>query len=452
MKKIIFLTITIFTLFLFGCSGVNQGGRQVQGPELPKVTKAEEAKFDIYIDGTASMSGYVNFPNETVYAESVKGIERVITGTWKKDSIKYIKFGDAFTPLDRNGFLKFNQPDFYNQADTSLQNVVNKFADDSVSILITDLFQTNQDIDSLLIAIKSKCFSKDKALAIIGMRSQFNGTIYDVGKNLDSFSYASGTGKESYRPFYFLVVGNEPDVRSFVLAYKKFNSSIQPRVCMLSKNLGVNNTLETDKIHTLTGKDNPMAEINTLLANNSGIKQYRLKDKPSRVNLFLLAHDVLSFPGDKMAINVEKVERWSTGAAASGGFFDKLMNKNKNTNGSFEVIKADKFFTGKIVSSGLSNEAENVGLELMVDPVAIKHSQGKYRVKFAIVPDKEEYLHNINVFKDWDFDDTNISGGNLEKYGNKTLRINRFVNLVGNMSYELLQPGFNDLYVYFEAV
>ena len=84
--------------------------------------------------------------------------------------------------------------------------------------------------------------------------------------------------------------------------------------------------------------------------------------------------------------------------------------------------------------------------------MAIKHSQGKYRVKFAIVPDKEEYLHNINVFKDWDFDDTNISGGNLEKYGNKTLRINRFVNLVGNMSYELLQPGFNDLYVYFEAV
>ena len=452
MKRLIFLFIFAFATVLLGCSSGNHASRQILGPELVKVTKSDEAKFDIYIDGTASMGGYVNFPNETIYAESVKGIERVITGTWKKDSIRYVKFGDVFTTLDRNGFLKFNQPDFYNQVDTSLQDVVAKFDDNNVSIIVTDLFQTNQDIDSLLMALKNKCFGQDRAMAIIGMRSQFNGTIYDVGKNLTKFSYASTEDKESYRPFYFIVVGNEGDVRSFVVSYKKLNNMVQPRICLLSKNLGVNNTLETDKIHTLTGKDNPMAEINTILAGSSDIKQYRLKDKTSRVNLFLLAHDVLNVTNEKMSIKVDKIEKWTTESTNSNGIMDKIMNKNKNSSGAFEEVKADKFLSGTVTSTGINNDIENVGLALSIDPAAIKHAQGKYRVQFSVIPDKDEYINNISVFKDWDFDDTTISTGDVSKYGNRTLRIDRFIKLVGNMAYELMQPGFNSLYIYFEAM
>ena len=137
------------------------------------------------------MYGYVNYPGGTIYADAVKDIDRTITENWKNDSIKYIKFGDNFQEMDRDAFLHMDNPDFYNQKDTSLQKVIDQSKENDLTIIVTDLFQTNQDLDSLVRSIKNKGMGKDKAVAVIGLKSQFNGKIFDVGKNMSSLDYAS---------------------------------------------------------------------------------------------------------------------------------------------------------------------------------------------------------------------------------------------------------------------
>lgn len=39
-------------------------------------------------------------------------------------------------------------------------------------------------------------------MALIGVKSQFNGNIYDIGKNGAAFKYTSKDEIASYRPFY----------------------------------------------------------------------------------------------------------------------------------------------------------------------------------------------------------------------------------------------------------
>ena len=110
------------TILLSGCSL----GDTVEAPPKISYAKSDAISADIYLDGTTSMYGYVNYPGGTIYADAVKDIDRTITENWKNDSIKYIKFGDNFQEMDRDAFLHMDNPDFYNQKDTSLQKVIDQ--------------------------------------------------------------------------------------------------------------------------------------------------------------------------------------------------------------------------------------------------------------------------------------------------------------------------------------
>ena len=46
--------------------------------------------------------------------------------------------------------MHMDNPDFYNQKDTSLQKVIDQSKENDLTIIVTDLFQTNQDLDSLV--------------------------------------------------------------------------------------------------------------------------------------------------------------------------------------------------------------------------------------------------------------------------------------------------------------
>lgn len=92
-----------------GGSGSSTKGA-VESPPAISYAKSDSIAVDIYLDGTTSMYGYVNYPGGTIYGDAVKDIERTITENWKNDSIKYIKFGDTFQEMDRNAFLQMNEP------------------------------------------------------------------------------------------------------------------------------------------------------------------------------------------------------------------------------------------------------------------------------------------------------------------------------------------------------
>lgn len=439
MKKIWVIGCIILICFMVVGCGKGNSKRGIKAPEIANYSKSDSIDVDVYIDGTASMGGYVNYPNNTIFVEGVKGIERTVTNNWKKETIQYVKFGDSFSQLDRESFLNFNKLEFYNQVDTRLEEVINILDDNKVSIIVTDFFQTNQDVDSLLISLKNKCFVKEKAFAVMGMKSQFNGKIYDIGKNLQSMQYCTTEDKASYRPFYFLIIGNEDNVRKFLLAYKNNKlADSEIKQVLFASNIGISNVLKTDKIHTLNGKDNPMAEINTLLPNDNVTKQYRVKGKESKANLFIESKEIVGQLPEEFEFESVNLERWIAG---------------DNNSGKFEKIEAEEFVKGEIKSVAVDGDNGRLELQLRVKPRAINSKEGQYRVCFKVVPEQKEYIAANSLFEEWNFDESTLeNGGELAQYGNKTLHISSFISLVSRLSFEMLEPGLKGLYVYFDVI
>ncbi|MDO4921878.1 MAG: hypothetical protein Q4E64_08670 [Phascolarctobacterium sp.] len=463
MRRIIlFITLALLAIFLYGCSNNDAGGRNIAKPIVNVSSKSDSIDAAIYIDGTFSMAGYVNQQGSSVYSESLKNIERTITGGWKQEKIEYVKFGDSLQNLSREQFLQANHTIFYQEKDTSLQKVVEAMDANKLNIMVTDLFQTNQDIDSLIIALKKACFADEsKAMAIIGVKSQFNGKIYDVGKNMLAFAYASNDEVESYRPFYLLIIGKEADVRFFAEAYaKNFDDDRLIKMNLLSKHMGCNVKLTSGKAVKNNSKERiaNMAQISTMLGSNSDILQYRLKldEKKSGFYATLTAEDVIGNCPDKFKRTISDVEKWQqTGKQKETGFLNKLMGKAANSFGNAEFVKVDHKDFLEILASdaGLHDTNANVPLQFIFNPLGIRKAEGKYRVKIAVLPDKDDYIESNNVFSDWNFQDAEISNPeDLSGMGNKTLNIDGFVKMAASLNYEMNQPGFYDIYVYLEAL
>lgn len=444
-RKLLGVIMIGFALLLSGCS-ISDIGHSTRGtveapPSVDTYAKSDTITADIYLDGTTSMYGYVNYPGGTIYGDAVKNIERTITENWKNDSINYIKFGDTFQKMSRDAFLQMDTTAFYDQKDTSLQKVIEQTQDNDLSIIITDLFQTNQDLDSLVHSIKNKGMGNGRAVAVIGLKSQFNGKIFDVGKNMSSLDYASSDDSSTYRPVYLIVMGNENDTRAFVESYqKKLPESAQVNVAFFAPNLGIHNVLEADKV---TNKKNnkkdkaaKMAAISDLLGKGD-IMQYRLKkdEKLSEAPVRLYGKDVVGKIPDAYTLKLDSVEVW---------------NKSGKI---FEAMTANDFLSADVGDAGLNNGTANVSFVLQANPAAIHKKEGVYRAKISLIPDKDKYTKTVNSFADWNFDDSQIGESQdvLKSVGNKTLNISKFITMLANLNYELNTPGFHDMYVYFEV-
>ena len=433
-KSVLCLMLLLASFLVFGCSQ-KSAKKAIPEPDIKVMKKTENIAMDIYLDGTYSMAGYVNYPSTTVYTNAIKEIERTVSSTWRNEDIKYIRFGDEFKKLSRDNFLKFDKIDFYDQKDTSLQKVVDAMDGNKINVIVTDLFQTDQDIESLMSSLKKKSFSDhEKALAIVGLKSQFKGRIYDIGKNKLNFDYET-SDKGSYRPFYLLIVGNEDDVRSFVLQYQK-NVKDEIKAVIFAKNLGVNNVLMQDS-NTKTSADSKikeavMAKINTVVK-NSKVMQFRLKldEKVSRVNLKVKTDALIGELPDQYRLVIDSLQKWQD-----------------NT---FQNVEAKEFLKAEVKDFTKENEKGNLAMTLRVNPLGINKREGQYKAELALVPSKEDYLKSIAVFDDWNFYDSDVTLGNIKGFGNKTLNISVFTKMIGNLNYEINKPGFYNLPFYLDA-
>ena len=463
MKKLVLLIcFFVLTIALYGCG---QTSGKVDKPPIASVKHSKSIDVDIYLDGTYSMSGYVNFSGSTVYIDSLKNTERAITSGWKSDNINYFKFGDGIKKISRNRYLEANKVSFYQETDTSLQKVIDQIDDKKMSVIVTDLFQTNQDIDSLVKSLKAKCFSDESmGMALIGIKSQFNGTIYDVGKNLKSFTYKTTSERSSYRPFYMMVLGKEADVRYFASILSKDYDGEIYKVVLFSKNIGSKQSLMAGKRDSENNKEKiaHMAKISTLLGSESNVLQYRLKlaEKKSSVNCLLEVDQVVGQAPKSFESFSFVLEKWSSDGKKEKqtGAFDKMLSAigikgKESAQKSFKVIKADKFME---VSSDKVNEDNGivkVPLKIFFNPTSIKKSEGKYRIRFSLYPAKDEYIHSNKVFSEWNFTDSQVSSlQDLQSCGNKTLNVESFVDVISALNFELNKPGVHKNYIYLDAI
>ena len=195
---------------------------------FPALTKDKAIIVEIYLDSTLSMQGFTNTETFSYYQQIIPLLESAVIKNWKNSTIIFNKFGDANKSEDKKKsgdkvenlsgrkFLEANKSAFYSDASrkTLIENAIETANVDNLSIILTDLFQDNADINPLVEKIKDKFIINGKAVGIMAVKSQFKGFIYDVGSKNYKFQYPT-SGDSALRPFYILAFGSHSDITAY---------------------------------------------------------------------------------------------------------------------------------------------------------------------------------------------------------------------------------------------
>jgi hypothetical protein len=177
---------------------------------------SEALKVDLFFDATLSMQGFVLTQESSYYQQTIPLLERGVIEGWKGGEPSFYKFGDDIAPLPGRTYLDAAKPAFYTDSKynkkTFIERVIDRAEVNHLTIVITDLFQDNADVNQLSDKLKQKFISNDLAVGVLAVRSQYQGTVYDVGTDNYSFGYRSRENHDSGRPFYLLAFGSHADM------------------------------------------------------------------------------------------------------------------------------------------------------------------------------------------------------------------------------------------------
>lgn len=194
-----------------------------------KTAKPESININIFLDATTSMKGYVSNVSG-VYNKFLEDIESSIVAGWKTADIHFYKFGTKFIKIDRSGFKSAGiSQTFYSEAGifekTNIDAVIDIMDSSKVNVIVTDLFQNDGDVNSIVMKIKERCFAKGIYVGILGIKSDYNGMVYDA--KVPPYPFKSKVGDEStYRPFYALIFGDSVNI-GHLLDSIKSNPSVK---------------------------------------------------------------------------------------------------------------------------------------------------------------------------------------------------------------------------------
>lgn len=172
---------------------------------------------DFYLDGTLSMQGFIVDGELTNYQQTIAILERPLIETGGKSG--FFKFGTIIQPLPDRNYREADKKTFYQDKSinktTLIQNVIEAADPQHLTLIVTDLFQEQSDIEILNRLIKEKYLDKEMGVGILSISSQFRGTIYDVGTHNYSFQYPADADSMAQRPFYILGLGKPADIAKY---------------------------------------------------------------------------------------------------------------------------------------------------------------------------------------------------------------------------------------------
>ena len=187
--------------------------------------------IDIHIDGSGSMLGYTNTENSS-YIQTLKLLDNVLSlnGNRSQTRVKYYRSGDLKHPakeLSRSEFRKASKTEFYTGTNPSFPAVSSDLASiiakpkksDGLKVIVTDLDQNDGDVSLIAQKIKASYFNqrdRDYAVGIMGIKSEFDGTVYSASNANKKFQYnTEGKKSSKYRPFYVLFLGHYQDIAGY---------------------------------------------------------------------------------------------------------------------------------------------------------------------------------------------------------------------------------------------
>ena len=232
------LLVLLATALMTVLSGCGKNAVEITMPQQVAGAIAEESaptNVDVYWDATYSMQGYATIPDGNFYRTLPDELGDI--GSTMGET-KFYRFGQDIKPLEGREYRQFSNPGYYDELVTAFHNVIDTADASHLSIVVTDLFESDSDWSNVTKKLKEKYFSQHLAVGIIGIKNPFNGDIFDVGLNAAKFSYNSGNDPARYRPFYLFIMGPEQKVADFMSRWKERQPDrVEMQYLLLSENL-----------------------------------------------------------------------------------------------------------------------------------------------------------------------------------------------------------------------
>lgn len=464
-RKIGFLQFSIYLCLLIFLAGCNTG------PNVPDFrvdeswTASEEISETliarIYFDATLSMQGFVK-PGSTHYTQILPYIERVITtGAWRDERVKFFRFGTQVKPISRDIYVKMvANPEFYGDTginletriqtviDSEVQEVINNEMENTsvedqtghtisdeknnhrkksnhLVVIVTDLFQQNSDINLLVTQLKEKYIEKGLEVGLLGLRSHFDGKVYDIGPSSASMSYKSiPEDSETFRPFYLLVLGRYADIVHYFNRFTRDFSETQTIIFsqyLVNPLISFEDVLPDQIDLTKLNKDNTFA---------TNVQDPRLER-------FSIADD--SAPV-KISVTLEYVPLPYAMPFSTNTLQDSVIVKHAPEEGQTQEYSAAQKCL-EVTSKFLKKEYKN---ELTVDfsltPQCLPDQDAIYLYEVTLSPRINEYGVPDWCLV-WDM-------GSKTQHGSKTFNLVNFVRSLSQVTAQLHHPRIAKFYFY----
>jgi hypothetical protein len=168
----------------------------------------------IYVDGTPSMEGYA-IAEEGIYAATLEALLDKLS--LNSEEMNFYRLGTEATAIRQEQYLQAKVSNFYSGNATFPPLPVVKLeqgaqipqSSEDLTVIITDLFQSQEDIARLLKLLGQFYLNAEhpqQAVGIVGIKSEFNGRVYKEGiQDRGFFEYS--TGQDAQKPFYLVLLG-----------------------------------------------------------------------------------------------------------------------------------------------------------------------------------------------------------------------------------------------------
>ncbi|HEX7957070.1 MAG TPA: hypothetical protein VF508_09015 [Pyrinomonadaceae bacterium] len=406
------------------------------GGVLPAATA--DLSVGVYLDATLSMKGFIVPGTATYYQQLLPLLESAAGRAWPSGRVTFYKFGSQIGELGGRQQLEAARQEFYGTAElnarTYIENVIDAADPQALTLIVTDLFQDNADINLVTSKLREKYVSRGLAVGVLGVRSEYAGKVYDVGVNNYTFDYKSaGADASTYRPFYVLMLGRHADIEQYHRMLEQGGLSRYPsrNFIIFSSHLG--SPVATFRGAKINSAQN-LVQVGNLTAADPRVKQFRLgnSDKPGSFAATLKFSPLANTLMPPSAELVPEVTAWRCAGAAQGQ--PAALGDAPDAAAAFSVKAAS-----------LSGEELKVEAEVAPRQLAAK---AVYCFRVVLRPRELPLPEWVAA---WDMNPRNIEAWRLrpgEFNGATTFNLQPFLNDLAGVVAQMHRPRVSEFYCY----
>ncbi|MEM9272880.1 MAG: hypothetical protein AAGA80_07945 [Cyanobacteria bacterium P01_F01_bin.143] len=405
--------------------------------------RSDIIKLEIQVDGTESMQGFVKNDRKSRYEQTLELLDVIATASWSRDksTIDYYRFGTKRQGISKQTYINAQKPNFYNVGgvfrDGQIIAAIPPSSANKLSIIVTDLYQTDADISSVIGKLKGEYLQKDYAVGILGIKSEFNGQVYDIGvRKLDRPYNTKGKKTEQFRPFYLIMLGSYQNiVYYFEQLQQESKGLIEPEqfIIFYPRVIESTSAFDLDGFPSkLPQGQNVLRKISTF--NNRQVIG-KIIDKRSTMALLLQEdaagnyeiNNTISYFPSSYTLQVDSSRSDAFISQISGEIFDQNSQK-------FQPDNSQGFQFSNWQINKTESEAE-LTFSTLVDSQKIQ--SGIYNFTVNLIPNQ---FKEPQWWQEWNFDESSFDRNNKDNFdGSTTLNLLNFMKGMKSVTSELVE-------------